>query len=263
MWDELPEESEPDGDSVPMDLNFRLADAAANKVLAMVSWRGSILPPLMDLEFDWLHGVTMELLEPLDERSNWNPVGKLERSIEMLVRQIGVSISSEDLRIRHRDLFARVTSDPAFPRTVSDEQIYNALTREKVIMNNERMKDVLLAFGADPGRIQSVLIKMESIIKNFILVKKFSSYSSADGILAPLDISPTNLERITVIPDVVIGQLRDVLLQVGFLCCVMNQDPETGLLRRVRLRVSGWHLNKIVNVLGSYPQVTNFENIIY
>jgi hypothetical protein len=225
----------------PVDLSVPSIKGVVSRIKKWLPKLASneVLPHYSDQEFAWLRGVDYDWGDDVEEVLPICPIQRLDPKIERMVRQIGTSIGGDNNALKTNSLFAAITGDRKFPKTVSDEEIFHELTRPGVLGNQPLMEKALVALGADPGRVAAVVQKFSGIVDMFIFVKKTSSYSTRDGILGLLDLSQRRYSELVSMPPIADNSLLKAYQSVMFLAMVIEGTRPDGTVRHAKLRLDG------------------------
>jgi hypothetical protein len=216
------------------------------------SLKGKKIPRYMEREFSWISPIEYEFGEEIDYVHPVCPVSGLDYPIEEMIRRLGTSIGGDNNSIKLNRLFGDVTSDPYFPKTITDAEIFSEVTKPGIAGDVDRMTLALEAMGAAPNKARKAAAKMNSLVTKFVFVQKTQTYSTTDSILGFVNLTRKRYDEVVQVSGSIADSMMVRTVQtLGALVTLMggSLDETHPVLRSVKLLVRGVDVGKMMNIV--------------
>jgi hypothetical protein len=202
-------------------VTFRGSVISINSLIRTLSSGKVSIPKAVEHEFGWLRGTYFSQGEELATVLPVCPVAGLDPLLERMMMQIGVSSGGDSQILKLNKAVLQLISDPYFPADIRAEQIIDMVSKPSIAYDRSRISDSLIAMGAAPHLAANFVSESENIGITYALLRKSSSYSTADQVIGFMDLSIENYPRLVELniehPN---RSVMGVLKSLGVLYCL-------------------------------------------
>jgi hypothetical protein len=200
----------------------------------------------LEEEMAWMSYITFEFGDTVEPSDPISFVGAVGRDLQNLVRTMGHS-KGKLINTDPKQIFFELFDNPSFPNHIRPEQLMAIMTRPDILGDHEKMRNVLIAMGAERDVANVIISKLDDLDSSMSFYAETGNYSLMDQIAQYLDMSRASMDRLVEIPPVAdqktIGRL---MLDIGILIFLMQDWNKLRTVKIIMLDAKMAYLNKIL-----------------
>jgi hypothetical protein len=131
----------------------------------------------------------------------------LDESLQNIIRMFGVRTGKSAFDVSGKTILSILRRDPKFPRHITDKGIVAILTKPEIMIDSDRMMQVLVSIGASTENAALVSERVQNLQSSFELAQAAGAESHNDQLLPNLDLGLATHRRVGM-PD--LGAQKDL-----------------------------------------------------
>jgi hypothetical protein len=172
-------------------------------------------------EFPWVFAFDWRWDEVEEHRDGRCPFVGMDLNMRRTINHIGINLSGVGERFTPNSIFNILKRDRFWRRDITEEKLFDHLTKPDLLLRTELIYPTLLAIGVREDLAGIVASKLTSSLEGMDIKMNIQHISLNDGLLNTLDIRKERMLKSVIVPELE-DALTDILLSIGYMTYIIG-----------------------------------------